>query len=446
MNPLIFRGYDIRGIYGKDLTDDIAKKIGIAVANFLKCDIAIARDMRNSSRSVMDSVISGITAGGRNVFDLGLLPFGAGMLYAWKRNLAFIHITASHLPAEWGGIKIFRGDGGSLIDKEIYKLRDMIIEKKLVEKSGGKLQGVDNSIVLKEYKDYLVSKLRASKRMRIVIDCGNGMSGLIARDLFAAAGFEVSVIFEELDGTFPNRSSEPTAEALISLRKATNGSIGIAYDGDADRTVFVDERGRVLKAEHLAAAMIMDLASSAKGPVIANVECTRMIEEIAAKHSLHLERIRVGHPYLVRESRRLNAILGVEDSGHFILPFLLPFGDAIGPSLYAVCMLSRSGRRLADIVDSLPHFPCEKLKFKCGDRNKFLVVENMKNILSKDYKNITTIDGVRVDLPNGWMLVRASNTEPIIRMTLEAPNEKELSSMKKQFTGTLQKELIKIGE
>lgn len=444
MNPLIFRSYDIRGIYGKDLTDEIAKKIGIAVANYLKCDIAVARDMRNSSKAVMDSVVSGMLAGGRNIFDLGLLPFGPGMFYAWKRNLAFIHITASHLPAEWGGIKIFRSDGGSLIDTEIIKIRNMIFSG-LHGKGSGKVHAVDNREVLREYTNYLVSKLKPAKKMCVVIDCGNGMAGLVARELFSEAGFEVFVLFEELDGNFPNRSSEPTDEVLSALKKTVNNCIGIAYDGDADRMVFVDERGRVLKAEQLAAAILMDLSKSAKGPVVANVECTRMIEDITGKLSLHLERIRVGHPYLVAESRRLKAILGVEDSGHFIVPFLLPFGDGLAVSLYTACLLSK-GRNLADIVDSLPVFHAKKMKFSCSDRNKFEVVKNLRNALAKEYKNISTIDGVRVDVAEGWALVRASNTEPIIRMTVEAVSEKGLASMGKKFTALLKNELKKFGE
>lgn len=436
----IFRSYDIRGIYGKDLTGDVAEKIGLAIAGYLKSDIAIARDMRDSSNTLMERVIAGITKGGRNVCSLGLLPFGPGMFYAWKRGLSFVHITASHLPAEWGGIKIFHRSGTSLIDKEIIKLRDMVLGG--IKGSGnGTIQNIDSKEILNEYLNYLVSKLKPAKKMRVVIDCGNGMAGLIARELFQKAGFEVSMLFEELDGSFPNRSSEPTDESLAVLKKGVNGSIGIAYDGDADRAVFVDGRGRALKAEHLAAVMLMDLSQYAKGPVVANVECTRMIEDIAEKYSLDLQRIRVGHPYLVSESKRLNAILGVEDSGHFILPFLLPFGDAMAVSLYAACVLSKLNKSLADIIDSLPQYSSAKLKFACSDRNKFTAVENMKATLTKQYKNLTTIDGVRVDMPSGWMLVRASNTEPIIRMTVEAVGEKEMLAMKEKFAAMLEENI-----
>lgn len=445
MNQLIFRSYDIRGIYGSDLTDEIAEKIGTAIANYLGGDIAIARDMRNSSEAVMKRVAAGIIKGGRNVFDLGLLPFGAGMFYAWKRKLAFIHITASHLPKEWGGIKIFHSSGTSLIDKEIAKLREMVLSGKLSASGGGKILPVDNKIALGEYRGFLASKLKPAKRMCVVIDCGNGMSGLIARELFESAGFDVKIMFEKLDGAFPNRSSEPTEESLTALKNSVSNCIGIAYDGDADRAVFVDERGRVLKAEQLAAVMIEDLSKSIKGPVVANVECTRTIDEVAKKFSLDIERIRVGHPYLVGESLRMKAIIGVEDSGHFILPFLLPFGDAVAASLYAACVLSRTGRQLADIVDALPSYASRKRKFECSDKSKFAVVENLTVAMKKEYKNISTIDGVRVDMPKGWALIRPSNTEPIIRMTLEAVDEKELAAMEKKFAAMLSAEIKKSG-
>lgn len=445
MNTHIFRSYDIRGIYGNDLTVEAAEKIGTAVADYLKCDVAVARDMRNSSTAIMEGVIKGIMKAGRNVHSLGLLPFGPGMFFAWKRGLAFVHITASHLPAEWAGIKIFHSNGTSLIDKEIIKIRNVVLGNKLNANGDGKLVHVDNKSALDDYRDYLVSKIRPLKKMRIVIDCGNGMAGLIVRDLFQAAGFDVTVLFEELDGSFPNRISEPTDESLATLKKSVEGCIGIAYDGDGDRAVFVDERGRVLKAEQLAAVMLSDLSKSMKGPVIANVECSRIIEAVAEKYSLQLQRIRVGHPYLASESKRLNAILGVEDSGHFILPFLLPFGDAIAVSIYAACMLSRMGK-LADIVDALPYFPSSKKKFKCSDRNKFSVVENVKKMLINEYKNISTIDGIRVDVPEGWVLIRASNTEPIIRMTVEAAGKKQLAGLENKFTSVLLAELKKVGE
>ncbi len=439
----IFRSYDIRGIYGSDLTDETAEKIGVAIAEYLKGDIAIARDMRNSSKAVMDNVVRGIRSAGRNVLSLGLLPFGPGMFYAWKRGLAFIHITASHLPPEWGGIKIFHSSGTSLIDKEIYKIRDMVLAG-AAGNGNGRLEDVDNKTVLSEYKNYLVPKIKPARRMRIVIDCGNGMAGLIARDLFQTAGFDVSVLFEDLDGDFPNRSSEPTDESLTELKKSVNNCIGIAYDGDADRAVFVDEHGRFLKAEQLAAAMMPELAKQ-KGLVIANVECTRVIEEVAKRFSLRVERIRVGHPYLVAEAKRHNAVLGLEDAGHFIIPALLPFGDAVAVSLYAAYALSKSDLSLSAIVDSLPQFPSAKLKFACSDRNKFAVIKNMKNALTKEYKNINTIDGVRVDTLQGWALARASNTEPAIRLTVEAVNGKELTAMKEKLAGMLESEIKKLG-
>ncbi len=446
MNEHIFRSYDIRGIYGKDLTDEAAEKIGTAIANYLNCDIAIARDMRNSSEAVMKKVADGILNAGCNVYSLDLLPFGPGMFYAWQNKMAFIHITASHLSKEWGGIKMFHSSGTSLTDKEIIKVRDGVINFRQKNAEKGTLKRIDGSGILSDYKNYLVSRLRPEKKMPVVIDCGNGMAGMVARELFTAAGFDVAIMFEELDGNFPNRSSEPTVDSLKELSKRVDGRIGIAYDGDGDRAVFVDENGRVVKSEQLGSLMAAELAKTEKGPIIATMECTRGIDVVAKKLSRLVKRIRVGHPYLVSESMHTKAIIGMEDSGHFIIPSLLPFGDAIAVSLYAACMLSRSNRKLADMVNELPDFPSLRRKFRSSDASKFMVVENLKNALAKTYKDVNTTDGVRVDTPDGWALIRPSNTEPIIRMTIEAQDEKALAKLEKEFSALLEAELKKFGD
>ncbi len=444
INEHIFRSYDIRGIYGKDLTDEIAEKIGAAVADYMGTDIAVARDMRNSSEAVMNKVIEGVISSGKNVHDLGLLPFGPGMFYAWQHGMAFIHVTASHLTKEWGGIKMFHSSGTSLTDKEIMRVKENVINFHKKEGKKGEIKRIGASAMLKNYTDYLVARLKPEKKMSVVIDCGNGMAGMVARDLFASAGFEVNVLFEEIDGNFPNRASEPTVESLAELCKNVKGRTGIAYDGDCDRAVFVDENGRVAKSEQIGALMAAELAKSHNGPIIATMECTRGIDVVAKKLSRSVERIRVGHPYLVGESKRLNAIIGMEDSGHFIIPSLLPFGDAIAVSLFAACMLSRSGRKLADMVKELPDFPSLRRKFRSSDDSKFKVVENIKNTLAKTYKDVNTTDGVRVDLPSGWTLIRASNTEPIIRMTIEAESSEALAKLEKEFGALLEAELRKL--
>jgi phosphomannomutase len=444
----IFRSYDIRGIYGRDLTDEIAERIGFALPKFVGGDIAIARDMRISSSAVMEKITQGIRRSGRSVYSLGLLPFGPGMFFAWKRGLPFVHVTASHLGKEWAGIKVFSSDGNSLIDTQIYQLRDAVLASastKVDKTEAGKLDFIDNTSIISEYIDYLTKRLRAEKRLSVVIDCGNGMSGLLARKLFESAGFSASAMFEDLSSDFPNRSSEPTDESLFALKNAVNDGIGIAYDGDADRTVFVDEKKRVLKAEHLSALILEDITKSVKGPVIANVECTRTLEDAAKKFSLPVKRIRVGHPYLVSESKIAGAVLGVEDTGHFIIPSLLPFGDAIAVSLFAACALSKSSKRLCDIADSLPPLPSKKLKFECPDETKFSVVEGLKAKWMKIYRNISTTDGVRVDMPNGWALARASNTEPIVRLSMEALTERDLTEIEKTFVVSIEKEIAENG-
>jgi len=436
----IFRSYDIRGIYGKDIDESITNEIGNILGQNTDDDVVIGIDMRKSSKIMKKHFINGVLNSGKNVVDIGLLPLGAAMYYAWKNKKTLAYLTASHLPKEWAGIKFFHSDGRGFMDNENYHIRDMFIAKKFVQKENGSVEEINSEEVMQEYRKYLLSKIKMEKKIKVTIDCGNGMSSIFAPQLFLEAGCDVSVKYEELKED-SERNSEPNLDPLTELRNSPK-DIGIAYDGDADRMILVTDKGEILSPEKTSHLILSQLKE--EGPIIANVECSRSLDKIISEINItdDVIRIPVGHTYLAEASSKNNARFGVESSGHYILPSLVPFDDALAVSFFACYALSKYGKKLSEIVKDIPSFPFERINFECDDEKKFDVIEKLKNKFSNDFDKVNTMDGVRVDFDNGWILIRASNTSPIIRLTVEADNEKELENLKKQFSDILKNELV----
>ncbi|MCX6819280.1 MAG: hypothetical protein NT129_04765 [Candidatus Aenigmarchaeota archaeon] len=434
----IFRSYDVRGIYKKDLTDKTMEGIGKALGHIARENVAVGMDMRTSSPKLREAFIKGVTAKNK-VYDLGLAPMGAAMFYAWRHGLMLAYITASHLPKEWNGVKFFHADGIGFVEEENFRVRDIFLSEKNIKGKEGRIALVDNNKANNDYKTYLLSKIRMKKKLRIVIDCGNGMASIIAPQLFREARCEVFTIFDKLDGTFPNRDPEPTAETISELKKEVKkrkADIGIAYDGDADRMLIVDDKARVVVPEQIAYFVLSELLKKESGPIVANVECTKAVDDVALQYNRKVFRIRVGHPYLVKEAKKRKAAFGLESAGHFVLPSLVPFDDALAVSFYAVSVLSRLKKKLSSIVDEIPSYFFERINFNCADEKKFGVIEKLKTELKKEYP-INEMDGIRIDFPEGWILIRASNTGPIIRLTVEGKTKKGFDELKKRFNEKL---------
>ena len=427
----IFRSYDIRGIYGKDLDEEIMRRIGNAFGQMAKTDaVVVARDMRLSSKSLKDAFIAGLTSSGKNVVDAGLLPLGVGMFYAWQRKMEFAYITASHLPKEWNGVKFFHANGMGFSENENFLVRDKVMGGDYSKGGIGAIK--KESSASEMYIKHLSSKISAAKPLKILIDCGNGSSGIVAKRLFNNAGFKADALFEEPDGAFPNRSPDPHADELTALiGRMHDYDVGIAFDGDADRVVLVGSSR--LTPEQMSWLILNELLKKEHGPIVANVECTRLIMKIAEQFGRDVIKVPVGHTFLVEAAHRHGACFGVEPSGHFIIPSIFPFDDAIAVGLYAARALSLQDKPLDEIMKSIPSFPFVRINFECSDVGKFAVIESLKERLKSEYENVTTMDGVRIDFDYGFVLMRASNTEPKIRLTVEADDENAFENLKKKF-------------
>lgn len=440
----IFRAYDIRGIYGKELTEEVMKKIGNALARFLSQKVVVlGMDGRKSSESLANAFMEGFLATGKDILFIGLVPLGVGMFYAWKKNIPYAYITASHLPKEYNGVKFFYGNGIGFLEGDNYKIRDLVLEGGFLEKEKGKVERIDKKSVMKEYINFLLSKIKPEKKLKIGIDCGNGAAGVIVEELFGSAGFDTEIIFKEVNGEFPNRLPEPQEDPLTKLKDISKKcDLGIAYDGDGDRMVIVDDNGRILSPEQIAYFLLEELLQTEHGPLVANVETTRTLDQIAEKFNRKVYRVAVGHTFLMEAVERYRACFGMEPTGHFVIPSLLPFDDSLAVSYFTACVLSKRKEKLSDIAKKIPTLPFLRISFKCDDEKKFLVIERLKERFTLEHKRINAIDGVRIDLDNGWVLIRASNTSPKIRLTIEADTDEELEALRKEYE-TLVKEEIR---
>ena len=443
----IFRAYDVRGVFPKDIDADVARRIGNAfAATFVKKECVVGMDGRLSGPELREALIMGITDAGMNVIDAGLCPRSACIFIARERKLTSAYVTASHLPKEWNGIKFADAEGIELQEEENYRVRDVVLDGSY--RKAAKPGRVVKADALCPYKRFLLSRLkRPAKPLKVAIDCGNGVGGLAAPELFRELGFGVDALFADVDGRFPNRPSEIDEKSLGGLKKRVGkADIGIAYDGDADRMVLMDEKGRMLGPETTSFIIMQELAGHEKGPIIANVECLRLMDEIGKRYGREVIRIRVGNSFMVQDVIRRKACFGVERSGHFCIPSIIPMDDGMAASMYAAYALSRSGKKLSEIVDSLPQYPFQRRKVDCPEPLKAKVIAGLKESLAKEGLKVNALDGVRVDFDHGWVLIRPSNTEAIMRLSVEAEDDAELKALTARFLAMLKSEIASLGE
>ncbi len=433
----MFRAYDIRGNTENELTPDVMADIGRAYATTLDTDTTlVGHDVRSTSPELAQAFIRGVTSAGVEVADAGFAPYGPVLYAGWKEVLPTAFITASHLSKEWNGVKFAHGNGTGYTEKENMAVRDAFFNQRF-QQGNGDTHDID---VMGPYKEHLHSKVDIGD-VTVLMDCGNGSAGTVAPDLFRAAGVDLDTMCEEPDGTFPNRESDVTEESLeqmLSVMNSDDYDVGIAYDGDADRVAVIDEKGRLLDAEEVAAIMIPFIVESHDGPVIANVECSRMLEHVAQQYDRQVHRVRVGHTYLFSAMQKHNACLGVEKSGHMGVPHVLPLNDGIATSLYIADVVSRLERPVSALVDDLPEYYRGRFTYTVPDSEKFEVVSIVQSWLVNQFPNTNTMDGVRVDMDDGWVLIRASNTSPKIRLTVEAKSSDRFEKMHREFTEVLQ--------
>jgi len=442
----IFRAYDIRGIYQKDLLPETAFTIGHAIGLFTKkkfgdkkekYQVLVGRDVRKSSDVLTTALISGILSAGVDVTDVGTKAFGDTLFAGWKLEKdVLIYVTASHLTPEWNGVKLYYSDGQGFPEEDIKEIGRYVLENKKEFVSWAQLGNVSTLDHTTEYINYLKSHFTISEKIKIGLDCGGGSTCLTAPRLFKEMGIETTEIFCDVDPFFSGRGSEPNERSLAYLKEAVvkDGlAFGVGFDGDGDRGVIVDDKGRVLSADIVGIIFGKDILKEKKGVVLANVESSMAIEDVLTPLGADVKRIKVGHTFLTMEAKRHNAVLGIERSGHMIIPSLYLFDDALPIPLKLAEILSKEERKLSELVDEVPVYPKKTTNFDVEDRKKFKIISHLKKKMAQKHEKVNTLDGVRVDLEKGWGLIRASNTSPVIRVTVEARDEKALESLSHYF-------------
>jgi phosphomannomutase len=429
----IFRAYDIRGIYGKDLTDEIMTRIGEAAGTCSPGTFTIGRDFREHGAQLEEAFVSGLKKTGSNANLVGTCPATLCVFANWKmKNDIAAYITASHLPAEWNGVKFFHQDGVGFFEDENKKLGEISSSGNFRRGTGSvkKLEGMDE-----EYANFVAERIKP-ERISVVVDFGNGAACLLVPKILKRIDVRASFLFDWPDPTFSNRDPEPKPESLTALCEKVvkeRADLGIAFDGDGDRAIFVDDTGKVIMTEQSAILFIRDIMKTQRGPVVANIECSDIIEDEVRKYGEKVFRIPVGHTFLVQETKKHNAIFGVEKSGHICVPKFFWFDDAIINSIYMAEIVSKMGRKLSEVLKTLPTRLFERIEINCSDETKFQVINKIKEKATATYENTDTIDGVKIAFPDSWALIRASNTSPIIRLSIEARSQKRLDELKKEM-------------
>jgi len=442
MSKLIFRAYDIRGIYNKDISPDVFYKIGLAAGTYVKhtmngTRICVGGDIRQSSQSLMHAFIAGVTATGVHISNTGTTSFGQTLFTGGKLKADLIaFVTASHLPPEWNGIKFYYGDGVGFPEENLMEIRDLVLQDSFDLASWDQIGQVTTVDAKTEYKKFFSTRFRFKRKLSVALDCGGASMTLSAPEIFKNLGLQVVPVYCDPDPSFSKRPSDPKPKnlsTLVQTMKENTCDFGVAFDGDGDRAVIVDNTGQILSADLTGIIIGKYGLEKKKGTIIVNVECSKSVKEQLEPLGYTIKQIQVGHTFLTLEAKQTKALLGIESSGHLIITEYFLFDDALVVPLKIALILKKLKRPLHDLVSETPSYPTRKEELECADEKKFAVIERLKQKLSKEYEQVNTMDGVRVDFPDGWVLIRASNTSPIIRLTAEADTTEILTELSSRF-------------
>ena len=456
LNDKIFREYDIRGVVGKDLDEEFAFSLGKAFSSFLKSakpganKVSVGRDARLSSESLAENIMRGITSSGINVSDIGLCATPLQYFSLYHLNLdGGIMVTGSHNPPEYNGFKLSIGRE-TIFGEDIQKIRQIIQKAEWTESTGqGYVEKYDISAayqhdMIKRF-EYLSGK--EYKRLKVVVDAGNGTGGIVAPAILHAMGCEVIPLYCEPDGLFPNHHPDPTVveniQDLIKVTKERKADIGVGYDGDADRIGIVDSSGNIIWGDQLMIILSRDILKKKPGAVIiGDVKCSQLMFDDIERHGGMPIMWKTGHSLVKDKMRKEAALLAGEFSGHiFIGDDYFGYDDALYTTFRIIEIMKITGLGIHELLADIPRTVyTPEIRVECPDDQKRMIVQKLAQRF-KQYqisgncpvpiKKIYDIDGARVVFEKGWGLVRSSNTQPVIVMRFEAEDEHSLNLYRK---------------
>lgn len=444
----IFRSYDIRGVVGKDLDAALAEKIGQAVGSEAldkgEQSLIVARDGRTHSQELTTALIKGILRSGCNVINVGVVPTPLMYFatYHFSDVRSGVMVTASHNPAEYNGFKVVINNN-ALADEAVTELRLRILTQRIH-------QGIGEETfreIIPHYIERIFSDVALAGDVSMVIDAGNAVTGLVAPQLFEELGCQVTPLYCDLDGTFPNHDPDPTQEhnllALIEKVKEVKADIGVAFDGDGDRLVVVTAKGEIIWPDRLLMLFAKDILARHPGAdVLFDVKCSRQLNQVISGYGGRPIMWKTGHSPMKAKMVETGALIGGEYSGHiFIKDRWYGFDDGIYAMARLLEIITLRDQSIDDIFSAFPQLLITpEIKVPVPDKVKFDLIKKLTETGDFQQGNVTSIDGVRVDYSKGWGLVRASNTSPALTLRFEAESEEALAIIQQIF----KRELLKV--
>lgn len=441
MNPYIFRKYDIRGIVETDFTPEVVTQLGRAYGTYVKRSggkrISISGDIRLTTPRLKENFSQGLLETGISVIDMGIVHTPANYFSMFHLDVdGAVQITGSHNPPEFNGFKFSYKRRAFYGDQIQYLM--MLMKNNDFEKGTGILEERD---IIAPYHDMLKKKICIDRQLKAVIDCGNAAACLSAPEIFTSLGIETQKLYCDVDGTFPNHHPDPTEdknlEELVKQVQLGDYDFGVAFDGDADRVVAVDESGAIIRSDILMALFLPEVIKNPGDPVVFDVKCSQALEDMILQYGGKPIMWKTGHSLIKDKMRELNVSFAGEMSGHiFFADDYYGYDDAIYVSLRLAQLLSRSENTLSELTGKIPiYYSTPELRIECrNDKEKFIISEKANEYFTLNY-NCITVDGVRIKFDDGWGLVRASNTQPAIVCRFEA---KSIDRME-----TIQNEILK---
>ncbi len=436
----IFKAYDIRGIYGKDLTDKIAYKIGKAFVDFLDCKkVVVGYDMRPSSEKVVKAFIKGVNEQGADVVDIGMVSTDAVYFASGKLNVPGVMFTASHNPSKWNGMKLCRENAIPINHDTGLKDIETSVKKNIFKEAGRRGTLIKEDI-LKDYVKHVNTFFdsRKIKKLKIVVDAGNGMAGKIIPLVFEKLNAKIIPLYFKLDGRFPNHLPDPSKpENLRALQrrvKKEKADFGMAFDGDADRIFFVDEKGLTIDSSLVSCLIIKNMLKMHPNErVIYNLVCSRIVPEVVIKNRGIPIKDRVGHSYIKQTMRDTGAIFACEHSAHYYYRDNFRADSGIITAVIMAEIVSKDKKKLSKLLDEFrKYYKIEETSLKVKDKDKKLKkIEKMYK--GKRNGRFNKLDGITFEFKDWWFNLRPSNTEPLLRLNLEARFEKLMKEKKKEL-------------
>lgn len=450
INKNIFREYDIRGVYGVDLNEDVAYTIGKSFGSYIKKmninETIIGHDNRLSSPVLSEGLIKGILETGVNVINLGLVTTP---MYYYARKFfnmkTGIMITASHNPKDDNGFKMAFDEVANAYGPLIRDFRDFTFEGNFLDGYGIEIK--------KDIKEEYIKLIKNSinlgdKKIRAVVDCANGTGSIIVKELFDAIGIEYYPLYCESDGNFPNHHPDPSVSKnmkdLQAKVKELGYDIGIGIDGDADRVGVVDEKGNIIPADMYMLIVARHIVNTMKNKqLMFDIKCSKTLIDELVNLGIEPVMYRTGNSYTCRKMQEGDFDFGGEYSGHIYFRDKFPgIDDGLYAGLRMIEILSNESKKLSELLDNInTYYSTEEIKIAVPDDKKFELVEKIKKYAESKNYDIVTIDGVRVNFDYGWALVRASNTGPNITMRFEANTKTKLEELQQEFTDLINNEL-----